>query len=578
MKKIIYIKTAFFAGLFSTILLFNQARAQVDCTAIINYLNDYSIVIADVNQVPLASFQICSGLAPQIHLSIKNANGDTPNLTIPDIEVNWYFENTIQGTPLIITAGQNAYSFTVPNSDPSLSNNLCGIQPYIASTDRIFKALIKVPDGAGSFCQYEMLSDPFKLCCPPGNITLNLSYSTDGLTFSNNNQFCESNNYLLKVNLNDLMLPFPYAPTNDVQIVWDMYGDNGPLLNFTVNPNGDELSWPDTGSPGSVAGLTYICIQANVSNCACNDVHVEQCFYISLSPQCGSIDVLPLPPNLIPTGTPNKYNICPGLDASIGIDVGTSFNNCMPQWEYSYPNVEPGVWHQTSGTTNLTHNTNILPATSPNIPPVLWPPGETCIKYRIYCLPRVNLPGCDACQSNEITICLIDPLPVPVISTSPGLFCYGSMTTLSIDNLGDFPAGTAFEWFHNGLQISTGNTLNTSNAGNYMVTATDICGSIDSNVFQLEVCKLNAVIFYLDPECPCVGDVITLDGSPSSSTCSQPFTYSWQANSGTQISTSNDQAVFQHIPALAGTTYTLTITDTNGCTATKTLFVKPCED
>lgn len=76
-------------------------------------------------------------------------------------------------------------------------------------------------------------------------------------------------------------------------------------------------------------------------------------------------------------------------------------------------------------------------------------------------------------------------------------------------------------------------------------------------------------------ECAYQGQSVTLSGCDSQSTCGNTgMTYQWAYNNGTLVSTNG--CTIEHLPDPAGTTYTLTVMDANGCSATTTRFVKPC--
>ncbi|MFN0034269.1 MAG: hypothetical protein ACKVUS_04325, partial [Saprospiraceae bacterium] len=325
-----------------------------------------------------------------------------------------------------------------------------------------------------------------------------------------------------------------------------------------------------TVTPGS------ICFQAKISNCACPSVTVQKCVTIDPKPVCGTITGCPTPATLMPDpdGNPDHYLICPGDDAAIMI--ATPFLNCIPIWQYMFPSV--GTWNDL-GTSNSKQNTNVLPHLKPASSPYLWPVGETCILYRIKCVPPNNPSGCPPCYSNEVQICLKQPPPPPVITAVPSSICKGGNSFLSVQNP---DPNCTYEWYGNGLLVGFGDFLNTSNtpitgSACYWVTCNDGCFTVASNKVCVKVCEPVAVICCPVPICPCVGDPITLsgqEGACSFGNCG-PLTYfwSWTDINGPQTATT---ATITSIPFATGTTYTLTVTDSIGCTDTTMATVVPC--
>ncbi len=147
--------------------------------------------------------------------------------------------------------------------------------------------------------------------------------------------------------------------------------------------------------------------------------------------------------------------------------------------------------------------------------------------------------GCQAVRSREL---VVNPLPQPIIIGQMSM-CMGTYTTISLDQ----------SYFH---QVwNTGEqaqSITVINAGTYTVTVTDINGCTN---YALAV--VNEMLVALNPmqnQNICNGrsaalNVTVLNGTP-------PYTYLW--DNGVTTAT-------QQVTPLVNTTYTVTVTDANGC-------------
>jgi len=132
--------------------------------------------------------------------------------------------------------------------------------------------------------------------------------------------------------------------------------------------------------------------------------------------------------------------------------------------------------------------------------------------------------------------------------------------TVTVTPAGGTPTYT-YEW-------STGATTQSISSlvpGTYVVTVTDAngCESIESVVVEPFICDLDALANATDADCN--GG---LDGTATATPLdgTGPYTYSWSANTGNQTS--------QTATSLAAGTYTVTITDSKGCTAGASTIVE----
>ena len=153
-----------------------------------------------------------------------------------------------------------------------------------------------------------------------------------------------------------------------------------------------------------------------------------------------------------------------------------------------------------------------------------------------YTVTVTNANGCKGTASISTTA---SALPVPTI-TGATVFCQGSSTTL------DAGAGFSIYSWSNGASTRT-ITVNT--AANFSVTVTNASGCVGST-------SINTSFF--TPPTPSISgnSAICPAGSTTLTANSGYVSYSWSTG-----------ATSQSIPVNAAGTYTVTVTDANGCTA-----------
>ncbi len=528
------------------------------------YTNSITFISDPLQTIGLTS--ICSGDA--VHFSIYSGLAGNIAQAGAGTSVMWEYSDdcfstagipiTPDPTPSALFSG---FSFVSPPGHlaTSVVPALCSPNAYV---DRSYRAIITVTDGTNT-CTYT--TDPFcslRICCPVQNALLNISPSPIAPATT----FCEGDVVQFNVTLSSNM-PQP-NPFNNVHINWCVI-DGGVTIPLTGPGYDDQISITYSGPP-----LTQpnICFKATISNCSCPPVTVQQCITVDPKPVCGTITGASSPATLMPDPDldPDHYLICLGDDAAV--EVVLPFTNCNKVWQYMFTSgSSAGVWKDL-GTSNTTQNTNVLPHLKPASSPYLWPPGEICINYRIECRPY-NYPnsGCPPCYSNEVRICLKQRPLAPVITAVPNPICKGSSSLLSVPNP---DPNCSYEWYCNGLQVGFGDFFNATQQACYWVTCNDGCFTVASNKVCLDVCEAVAIINCPIPICPCVGDTITLSAANSYSTCGGALTYAWSWNNGTLVA--DNGITLDHIPDAGGTTYTLTVTDANGCTHTTQTTIIPC--
>jgi len=172
----------------------------------------------------------------------------------------------------------------------------------------------------------------------------------------------------------------------------------------------------------------------------------------------------------------------------------------------------------------------------------LWSTGDTTqtinnVTQGTYTVTVTSTSGCTATASATVT----ESNPNPTISSSNGT-CISTNTILSVN-----PSFSGYNW-------STGATTPTVNVpvGTYTVTVTDNFGCTGTAEFT----------GYAPPSPQIQGDTIYCNGSSATLSTTNPFNaYSWSTGETSPT-----------IQVQAGT-YTVTVTDNNGCTGTSAGFV-----
>ncbi|MCC7302250.1 MAG: T9SS type A sorting domain-containing protein [Bacteroidia bacterium] len=174
----------------------------------------------------------------------------------------------------------------------------------------------------------------------------------------------------------------------------------------------------------------------------------------------------------------------------------------------------------------------------------LWSNGATTNLVSVntsgnYTVITSNSYGCSATSSP--TIVTVNPLPTATVTpTGSTTFCQGGSVTLNAS------AGSSWLW-------STGATTQSivaSNAGNYNVSVTDAngCSATSSNISVTVNANPTAIVTAGGPTVFCTGDSVLLTSNAASA-------YLWSTGATTQS-----------IYAYTTGSYSVTITDANGCT------------
>lgn len=523
-----------FDGRFNNFAL-NGNTSNLICSTSPMVYPDFTVAKLDILDYPRRQntvSQICSGDPVHFCLTLDNL----PIQPNPQLAITWEYDNGNGWKPLPANPF-NGFCFAVPPGALTIdcTTNTVGYE------DWEIRAAVKVYyNNRADSCLYFTPEEDLRICCDIDQTSL------AGTTNFPGDLLCDGDTVNFNVQLSS-NYPFISTPSAGVTIDWSY---NGTALPAFAN----QTSYTFTDI---VSATTGACFSAVVTNTSCGKSEtLNQCFQVDLIPICGTIDTLILPTNLNQISlNPKVYEICPGDDAAL--KIATSFQNCIPTWEFSHDLL---AWNSL-GTTNSIQNTNILPTSS-------WPGAN--IYYRIKCNPLNDPSGCEPCYSDTLEIRLINQ-PTPVVVTGPSQFCFGGSATLT------FPVGDpslSHQWFCNGIPVGNGsNSLQATDGGCYWVESTNGCFDAKSALYCVDACAVEARISCPNT-CPKPSAPITLSACDSFDSCGLPLTYSWTVT-GSTLPTINGCDI-THVPDPGGTTYTVTVTNSLGCTDTTSTTIVPC--
>ncbi|MCC7302423.1 MAG: gliding motility-associated C-terminal domain-containing protein [Bacteroidia bacterium] len=164
-----------------------------------------------------------------------------------------------------------------------------------------------------------------------------------------------------------------------------------------------------------------------------------------------------------------------------------------------------------------------------------------------------------SCNTGTDTVIILPSAPVTATTSFTDVLCFGGTTGTATANPGGGTAPFTYSW---SPSAQTGQTASALAAGVYTVTITDAAGcTVTATVTVNQPTQLlNAANSLTGVTCGGYTDgTATTGGSGGTS----PYTYSW--NPGGQTA--------QNATGMAAGTYTVTVTDANGCTATDTVII-----
>lgn len=254
--------------------------------------------------------------------------------------------------------------------------------------------------------------------------------------------------------------------------------------------------------------------------------------------------------------TPGLTNLCPGIyTVTITDNTGCSVSTPIAVSNINGPTVQATSTNATcnascDGTSTATVTGGSSPFTydwSPGAPVGDGTPGVTNLCAGTYFCQVTDNVGCITFVSTTIT----EPAPLTatpvIINTSCNAVCDGSITANASGGTGPY----TYAWLPGG---QTTQTISSLCAGTYTVTVTDANNCTYTQQYTVtEPAVLTASASFTNVTCygTCNG---TASVSPSGGTT--PYGYNWSSGQGTSS-----------VANLCPSTYSVTITDANGCTA-----------
>ena len=187
----------------------------------------------------------------------------------------------------------------------------------------------------------------------------------------------------------------------------------------------------------------------------------------------------------------------------------------------------------------------------------LWSNGATTQSIAVnaggtFSVTATSAGGCSA-TSSPVTV-TVKPVPsIAIAAAGPTTFCNGGSVTLNATPSGGSGFYGTIQWLRNGSPVATGASYNAAQAGSYTATVADAngCTSAASNAVTVTVnAPPNPTIAPSGPTTFCNGGSVTLTASAATS---------WLWSTG---------ATTQSIAVNAGGSYSVTVADAAGCTAT----------
>jgi hypothetical protein len=237
----------------------------------------------------------------------------------------------------------------------------------------------------------------------------------------------------------------------------------------------------------------------------------------------------PCNPSTLPTVTSTSSSFCVGGSATLNVTAGSL--NDASHWEWS---------------TGSCGGTIVGSGTSLAVTPV------TTTTYYVR-----GQGGCVTSGSCTPITITVNPLPVPAISSSTNISCFGGNNgSINLNVTSGSPAYT-YSWSNS----ATTQNLTTLTSGSYTVVVTDANGCTGTTNTTLTQPASALSVTSAGSAIACFGgNTGTVTSTPSGGTPS--YTYSW-----------SNAATTQNQNTLIAGTYTLLLTDSHGCTATTTATI-----
>lgn len=324
------------------------------------------------------------------------------------------------------------------------------------------------------------------------------------------------------------------------------------IVRVTVNPNPTVDAGVDQvicngssvvigGSPTSATAITYSWTpitglnNTSISNpVASPTTRTTYTVLVTDANGCTSTDQVVVDINASPVVSAGAdQSICPGGSIAIG----------------GSPTGPIGSTYTWSPSASLSNSTVSNPIASPLV-------------NTIYTVTVTDANGCTATDDVEVTI---NALPSADAGTDK-VICNGNTTTIGGSPTG--PSGATYSWSPTtGLSsaIVSNPTANPTITTDYTVTVTSGVGCTSTDVVRVTV-NPNPTVDAGADQTVCVGFSTPIGGSPTSPTATS---FSWTPATTLSNATSSNPVA----TPLVTTTYTVVVTDVNGCTATDQVTV-----
>ena len=206
-----------------------------------------------------------------------------------------------------------------------------------------------------------------------------------------------------------------------------------------------------------------------------------------------------------------------------------------------------------TGSVNMTPTGGTAPYT------YVWTGGSTAqsaigVPAGTYTVTVTDANGC----TTTVTATITQPqAPLTLTNTQTNILCFGTSTgSINLTPAGGTPA-YSYLWSNN---ATTQNLTNLA-AGTYSVVVTDANGCIANASVTITQPQIGLTVGTTQTNVLCFGNSTgAINATPSGG--SAPYTYSWSNNATTQ-----------NLTAIPSGSYTVTVLDANGCTATATAVI-----
>ncbi|MBK9399816.1 MAG: gliding motility-associated C-terminal domain-containing protein [Bacteroidetes bacterium] len=488
-------------------------------------------------EIEVTFYRDCDGVSEPstITINCKSASGNH-NLNIT--------ANKVAGS-------SNGVEITVPCAT---SNSTCNGGSSTGVRKWTYRATVTLPSARADWVF------SYSVCCRNCTIT----------TISNP---CASNSTLyVEAKLNNILAPCNSSPTfSNIPIAFVCAGQNFNYNHGVLDPDGDSLVYslitPKTTATATVNFVAPATVNTPIASSTPFLINATT-GDLNFTPSQTQIGIMAI---LVQEYRNNQLigsvirdmqiytNVCVNnLPTASGINGTTNFTmNACPNQQICF--TVNSIDIDASQIVSLTTNNGISNATytigTGNRPTLTfcWTPTTANISLRPHTF-TVTVRD-NACPTNGIqTYSFNIYVPQPnFITSSTNINCNGGATGTA----SAFPvySGTYNYLWSNGATTSSINGLT---AGTYSVTATDPGSgcSVSQAVVITEPSGMNATAVATQPSCTGVANG-AIDASVTGG--NTPYTYNWSNGSTTQ-----------DLNSLPAGTYTLTITDANGCTKTST--------